>query len=198
MLNVTIQSGNVTSPGFVMTIRAINTVLSDAALMRSVEQRFWAKVDRSPVGQCWPWIAKARHRFGYGVFQIGRRHGTANAHCLAWALTQGPIPDGALILHRCDNPPCCNPHHLYVGDHQKNIDDMWARGRKKYRKHSPETRQKIKEARAKNPPKVTEEGRQARVKALRRRWRDPEWRKRFSALMCGDNNPTRRHKRMER
>lgn len=180
-----------------MTVKAINKAIADDARKRSIALRFWEKVRRSSTGECWPWIAKSRHRFGYGVLQLGRDLGTANAHCLAWALTNGEIPDGAYVLHRCDNPTCCNPRHLYIGDFQQNMNDMWARGRKKNCKHSPETIQKIKEGRAKNPPKITEAGRLSRSAALRKRWTDPEWRRRFNELMSGESNPMARRTRSQ-
>jgi hypothetical protein len=54
------------------------------------------------------------------------------SHRAAWKLTHGPIPDGLQVLHRCDNPPCCNPAHLFLGTQQDNIADMHKKGR--YRK----------------------------------------------------------------
>jgi hypothetical protein len=89
--------------------------------------RFWPKVDRGAgPDACWPWTASTTH--GYG--QIGvpgtRPH---KAHRVAWELTNGPIPDGLLVCHRCDNPPCCNPAHLFLGTNADNMRDMVAKGR---------------------------------------------------------------------
>lgn len=93
----------------------------------SLEERFWSKVKRAGVDECWEWQASRRRR-GYG--QIGARGRTsAAAHRVAWELTHGPIPDGLWVLHRCDNPPCVNPAHLFLGTAQDNVADMNAKGR---------------------------------------------------------------------
>lgn len=88
--------------------------------------RFWIKVASVDPSACWPWTA-GRNRLGYGKFGIeGRAH---YAHRIAWELTHGPIPDGLRALHRCDNPPCCNPAHLFLGTQGENIQDMHDKGR---------------------------------------------------------------------
>lgn len=88
------------------------------------EQRFWAKVNKTE--GCWLWTASRTHE-GYGMFSIqGRRH---YAQRVAWMLTYGLIPEGMLVLHRCDNPPCCRPDHLFLGTHADNMADMATKGR---------------------------------------------------------------------
>jgi len=80
--------------------------------------RFWKKVQRSE--SCWLWIAGHFSR-GYGAFQI---HGKAHcAHRISWIIANGPIPDGMVIMHSCDNPPCVNPDHLVLGTQLDNIKD---------------------------------------------------------------------------
>ena len=67
---------------------------------------------------------------GYGEIGAGRAGaGVLRAHRLAWEFAYGPIPTGAQVLHRCDNPPCCNPSHLFLGTHQDNMADKVAKGR---------------------------------------------------------------------
>jgi hypothetical protein len=89
---------------------------------------FWRKVHRTP--GCWPWGA-ARFASKYGMFSTGwgpyRR--TYRAHRFVWELIHGRIPDGMCVLHRCDNPPCVRPDHLFLGTNQDHTDDMLAKGR---------------------------------------------------------------------
>jgi len=51
------------------------------------------------------------------------------AHQIAWVSANGPIPDGLNVLHRCDNPPCCRPEHLFLGTQKDNVRDCMAKGR---------------------------------------------------------------------
>lgn len=171
-----------------MSTKVINEIIADHDRRDAVSVRFISKIAKSDDASCWPWVAKARHKFGYGVFNGGNNK-TVNAHCLAWALENGPIPDGAFVLHACDNPECCNPSHLYLGDNARNMRDMKDRGRGRLgQKHSEETKRKIAQKRALNPPKQTEAARLSRSQALKKRWADQAWRGRFSALVSGENN----------
>ena len=88
---------------------------------------FWARVDKSGgPDACWEWRA-ARQRTGYGAVWFGRR--VVQVHRVAWTLTNGPIPEGKLICHRCDNPPCANPAHLFLGMDDDNVRDKEQKGR---------------------------------------------------------------------
>ena len=92
---------------------------------RPLEARFWEKVRKTD--GCWEWAAGCSAA-GYGVLgACGRR--MFYAHRLSWEIHYGPIPRGMHVLHRCDNPPCTNPTHLFIGTHTDNVRDMWEKGR---------------------------------------------------------------------
>lgn len=99
-----------------------------------VENRFWVKVDkvgpiplhRPHLRSCWLWIGGREH-YGHGRLTI--RGIVWKAHRLSWVLHFGPIPDGLFVLHQCDNPPCVNPEHLFLGTQPDNVHDMQAKGR---------------------------------------------------------------------
>ena len=82
--------------------------------------RFWAKVTKVE-GTCWPWHAGLRN-FGYGQFWYEGR--SRPSHRFAYEDVVGPIPEGMCVLHKCDNPPCCNPSHLRLGTLAENSADM--------------------------------------------------------------------------
>jgi hypothetical protein len=94
---------------------------------RSVEERFWSKVDKS--GECWLWLG-AKGDKGHGLFWFaGRQDG---AHRVSYILAHGPIPDGFWVLHNCpdgDEPSCVRPAHLWLGTVTDNNRDMFAKGR---------------------------------------------------------------------
>lgn len=93
--------------------------------------RLWPRVDRSGgPDTCWTWQGK-RTPPGYGAIAIlvnGVRT-YPYTHRFAWELTHGPIPDGLFVLHHCDNPPCCNPSHLFLGTHDDNAKDRMKKNR---------------------------------------------------------------------
>lgn len=88
------------------------------------ETRFWEKVDKS--GDCWWWTA-ATDTGGYGRFNDGDR--LLGAHRYSYKLHHGEIPDGLYVLHTCDNKPCVNPKHLWLGTARDNSLDMVKKGR---------------------------------------------------------------------
>jgi len=92
--------------------------------------RFWDRIDTS--GDCWLWTG-GTFKNGYGMVAMGRkpdgRAVNGYAHRIAYGLINGPIPDGLVVRHRCDNPPCCNPDHLLIGTQAENIADAQRQGR---------------------------------------------------------------------
>lgn len=91
---------------------------------RTLAERFWEKVDK--LGECWVWTAH-RNALGYGVFGANRR--SVLAHRMAWTLERGPIPNGLIACHHCDNPACVRPDHIFLGTHRDNAVDMTRKGR---------------------------------------------------------------------
>ena len=88
--------------------------------------RFWSKVDRCGPDDCWEWKA-GKHRQGYGLLPYRRTH--YHSHRVSWFLTFGAIPAGMFVCHHCDNPPCVNPSHLFLGTAKDNAQDMIKKGR---------------------------------------------------------------------
>lgn len=86
--------------------------------MAGVPYRFLTKVEKTE--DCWLWKSQ-RNRQGYGQYTLNYK--TLLAHRYHWEVVNGPIPDGLFVLHRCNNPSCVRPEHLYLGTHQDNMKD---------------------------------------------------------------------------
>jgi hypothetical protein len=118
---------------------------------------FWSKVDKGPhPGGCWLYMG-FRKWDGYGWLARswdGGKRRYLTAHRYAWILTHGEPPQGAHILHQCDNPPCCNPSHLRLGTHQENMADQVSKRRHVYGERSGRnklTREQVEETRRIRP-----------------------------------------------
>jgi len=94
--------------------------------MEKLMERFEDKYIPEPMSGCWIWTARVSPA-GYGQASYKRK--STFAHRLAWTLFRGPIPEGLCVLHKCDNPPCVNPEHLFIGTQIENIRDCVAKGR---------------------------------------------------------------------
>lgn len=95
-------------------------------------ERFWRFVRFN--GECWEWTG-SRSRRGYGRLKVDGR--PVETHRYSYELHCGAIPDGLLVLHKCDNPPCVNPLHLFLGTQLDNVRDMFRKGRNPPRKRQP-------------------------------------------------------------
>lgn len=91
---------------------------------RPIEERFWRAVDTS--GDCWTW--KLSTVGGYGQIAVSANR-AQRAHRFSWELHFGPIPDGLVVCHACDNRLCVRPDHLWLGTQADNLRDMREKGR---------------------------------------------------------------------
>lgn len=119
-------------PGFrsrMLAVRRARKRLKLKPFLRGV--RFWSRVDRSGDG-CWPWTGSTYPASGSAISGYGHtRRGDENgyAHRDAWEFANGKSPGGLCVLHRCDNPICCKPGHLFLGTVGDNARDRAAKGR---------------------------------------------------------------------
>lgn len=90
----------------------------------SAGKNFWAQIKKTST--CWPWMG-SRNDKGYGHIQINKRH--IYVHRFIWMWFNGAIPDGLEVCHKCDNPSCLNPKHLFLGSHADNMNDCARKGR---------------------------------------------------------------------
>lgn len=97
---------------------------------RPLLERFWEKVNKTTT--CWNWIA-GKNNYGYGVFGITGTKVKLATH-VSFEIENGPIPEGACVLHKCDNRACVNPNHLFLGTRNDNMQDMINKNRAKHPK----------------------------------------------------------------
>lgn len=106
-------------------LRTTGTTDDGPRARRSFSDRFWSQVHRADEDKCWPWVGASLQK-GYGYISFGGRDATKLlSHRAAWLLTNGDLPAGMVVRHKCHNRLCCNPSHLCLGTQADNVDDMW-------------------------------------------------------------------------
>jgi hypothetical protein len=112
----------------IRTCGNLNCLNPDHLISPTKEEKFWSNINIGSDEDCWEWkTLSGTSEYGETYF----RGKDVRSHRLAWELTYGEIPDNLYVCHHCDNPPCCNPKHLFLGTFQDNIDDREAKGRNK-------------------------------------------------------------------
>lgn len=91
-----------------------------------LRMRIMIGVVKNEESGCWEW---KRSSDGWGYGKISIQHKLEKVHRVMFSLANGPIPTGMCVCHKCDNPPCCNPDHLFLGTHADNRRDMIQKGR---------------------------------------------------------------------
>lgn len=98
-------------------------------IIRTLEERFWPRVDVRGTDECWPWLGRI-DEFGYGVVNVDPSGKKGRTHRVSYELTHGPIGDPLrVVMHSCDNRPCVNPAHLSLGSRSDNAADRHRKGR---------------------------------------------------------------------
>jgi hypothetical protein len=126
--------------------------------------KFYTYFTKNEETGCWEWDGTIRT--GYGRYYYKGKWMTA--HRVSWELHNGPIPDGLLVLHKCDNKPCVNPDHLFVGTQRDNVRDMWKKQRAKVLKGSKSPNSKLTEKTAIEIRNLYEEGGTSYAKLARK------------------------------
>jgi HNH endonuclease/NUMOD3 motif len=142
-----------------MCVYSVNNIQNKEIILA----RFRERVIEREEEECWEWIA-GKQKDGYGAIRVTRRSDGKSvklqAHRLSYMIYVGDIPINLLVLHSCDNPSCCNPLHLWIGNDRDNMQDKMAKGRSGQtpeslnklttswigKKHTPETIAKMKES----------------------------------------------------
>ena len=104
-------------------------------MKQTLNERFWSKVDKSGANGCWIWTSTRDGR--YGQFWMDGK--LKKAHRVAWLLTHGEPPTGMMACHKCDNPACVNPDHIFWGTMSDNILDSVKKGRQTRDWYTPKT-----------------------------------------------------------
>jgi hypothetical protein len=95
---------------------------------KSFQERFWSRVKKNKGNGCWTWTGSCHTNWGYGQVRVENRK-TKMVHRISWEMENGPIPEGMKVLHKCDNPPCIRPSHLFLGTQSDNMQDCSRKSR---------------------------------------------------------------------
>ncbi len=90
------------------------------------EERFWKFVNKKNTDQCWNWLGSLNYN-GYGKFTVNKKD--VRSHRFSWVLHNAEIPYGMWVCHKCDNPRCVNPEHLFLGTPQDDANDRKRKNR---------------------------------------------------------------------
>ncbi|MDT0176907.1 HNH endonuclease [Enterobacter sp. BRE11] len=106
--------------------------MAESPISAEQQEFFWSKVKKGSASECWNWQGAKKPK-GYGNVRINGKY--LLAHRASWELANFPIPEGFFVCHACDNPSCCNPSHLLLGNARANFTDMVSKGRQEFAKN---------------------------------------------------------------
>lgn len=109
-----------------LATQPIAEALFNVNLTEKILIRFWRKVEKLGPDECWNWKSTRSH-YGHGQFSIHYKKFVSSR--ISFFIANGEFPNRLFVCHRCDNPSCVNPAHLFLGTQKDNIQDMMAKGR---------------------------------------------------------------------